>query len=1199
MRRILSVVAALLLTGVGAWGQLSFGNATLFNEGWSFRLEPQEQWREVSIPHDWSVEGRLSEDLASCTGYLPGGIGWYRKVFTAGDPGLRHYIYFEGIYNRSEVYLNGELLGVRPNGFVSFMYDMTPYLRPGENELLVRVDHSRYADSRWYTGSGIYRDVWLVSAARTHFAPWGAACRLSQLRGRKALLDIDYALESHGTALRDAVVKVSVLDGRGRRVAGKKVRLEEGQEGGKVQLRLRRAKLWSLDNPYLYQVRQYLVDGGEVIDSCSFKTGLRTVRFDPDKGLAINGRSVKIKGVCLHHDAGVLGAVVPRDVWLRRLLTLRDTIGVNAIRTSHNPQAPVLYELCDSLGLMVMDEISDEWEFPKRKWLEGWNVGTPGFDGAYDFFEQWIETDAADMVRRDRNHPSIIMWSIGNEVDYPNDPYSHPVLDSVSITQHNFGGYDPDAPSAMRIGLIAERLSAVVRREDPSRPVTGALAGVVMSNETAYPDAVDLVGYNYTEGRYDEDHARYPQRVIYGSENRHDYPAWRAAADREFIAGQFLWTGIDYLGESRKWPSRGFGSGLLDFGGFPKPVGRFRQALWSGRPFTYIGTSTKPGASMYARDVWNYESGEEVTVSCYTNAPFARLLLDGETVGEMTPFDEKWGVISWTVPYAPGVLRAEGCDASGAVLSSWEITTAGDAVQLRAKPDKEVFETPRSVVHITVDVLDAAGVRVMTSTDEITCTVEGPARLLGLEGSDNADMSDYRDNRQCAHYGRLLAYIQPTGEAGEITARFSARGLSPSKVTLYGPGTQVKAGAEAPGEGQYSSIFRAYPEPDGAETPAPRGYEPFYISHYGRHGSRYQTSDERYRGVLAALEREGTAGNLTTYGEDVLGRMRMLWEEVRGHGGQLSSVGVRQHHDIARRMAGRWPQVLHEGAVINARSSIVQRCQDSMDAFLESLGSSCPPLKISRQADSADMAVLVPHDPAIDSLNAEHASWKYGWWSDYRMEVMHPERLMTDIFKDPSQLEPYAIEFMQAIYYLAAGQQDIPSRVDLSDILNPDEMEGCWKAINARMYYANCNCPLTAGIGPRSARPLLADFLQRARSAVAGTLEEDVTLRFGHDTNLIRLLSLMDVEGCSASESDFRLFHDVWKDWAVSPMAANLQVCLYRNRRGRVLVKLLLNENEVSIPALGKGPYYPWDAVEGYWAAKLSDAADTSASVQE
>ena len=360
-----------------------------------------------------------------------------------------------------------------------------------------------------------------------------------------------------------------------KQVAQRCTRVSDGKEGitkENLTLKITNPHRWNLDDPYLYTLKTELLSNGQRIDGCETKVGLRTLKFDPNKGFALNDNWMKVKGVCLHHDAGVLGAVVPPEVWERRLNNLKE-IGVNAIRMSHNPQAPVVYDLCDRLGLLIMDEASDEWEFPKRKWVKGWNKGEPAYDGSFDFFEEWIEQDVTDMVRRDRNHPSIFMWSIGNEVDYPNDPYSHPILDGSTINQPMFGGYKPDAPDAMRIGKIAKRLAACVRAVDTSRPVTGALAGVVMSNQTEYPEAIDVVGYNYTENRYDEDHATYPNRVIYGSENGSGLEAWYAVKDKEFIFGQFIWTGTDYLGESGAWPSRGLYTGLLDFGSFPKPRG--------------------------------------------------------------------------------------------------------------------------------------------------------------------------------------------------------------------------------------------------------------------------------------------------------------------------------------------------------------------------------------------------------------------------------------------------------------------------------------------------------------------------------------------------------------------------------------------------------------------------------------------------
>lgn len=609
----LTVFMTALLTGLPAQAQVSFGNATKFNEDWLFRLTDDStivnpafndsEWRKLRLPHDWSIEGQLSPSLASCTGYLPGGIGWYRKHFKITDDAPRHYIYFEGVYNRSEVYLNGHLLGKRPNGYISFLYDMTPYLKEGDNVLSVRVDHSRYADSRWYTGSGIYRDVWLIAAPEIHLAQWGTSWHATSLTNRQATIAVDMEVQKHIATNDRLELSATLYDAAGKQVAQRRTRVSDGKEGitkENLTLKITNPHRWNLDDPYLYTLKTELLSNGQRIDGCETKVGLRTLKFDPNKGFALNDNWMKVKGVCLHHDAGVLGAVVPPEVWERRLNNLKE-IGVNAIRMSHNPQAPVVYDLCDRLGLLIMDEASDEWEFPKRKWVKGWNKGEPAYDGSFDFFEEWIEQDVTDMVRRDRNHPSIFMWSIGNEVDYPNDPYSHPILDGSTINQPMFGGYKPDAPDAMRIGKIAKRLAACVRAVDTSRPVTGALAGVVMSNQTEYPEAIDVVGYNYTENRYDEDHATYPNRVIYGSENGSGLEAWYAVKDKEFIFGQFIWTGTDYLGESGAWPSRGLYTGLLDFGSFPKPAdtsvlpygAKNRLLMWVLIPYRIV--SKTPG----------------------------------------------------------------------------------------------------------------------------------------------------------------------------------------------------------------------------------------------------------------------------------------------------------------------------------------------------------------------------------------------------------------------------------------------------------------------------------------------------------------------------------------------------------------------------------------------------------------------------
>lgn len=827
MRKKINILTLLLIAALlpaNLMADPMFGKKELLIDNWEFVLDGAEalpgesaKWVKIDLPHDWSVKGQLSPGLASCTGYLPGGIGWYKKNLKIADDlkGKKVYIYFEGVYNRSEVYINGYLLGKRPNGYVSFMYDLTPYLKDGaDNMLAVRVDHSRYADSRWYTGSGIYRNVYLVEANPVHIAQWGVYAYPKSVTAKQAVLQVEVELTNGSESNSNLTVCNELISAEGKVVAksSKKIAVQANRNGKILtDLKVGNPKLWSIDSPNLYQLRTTLLQDGKTIDETITKTGLRSFTFDPDKGFALNGQWMKMKGVCIHHDAGVLGSAVPHDIWKKRLLKLKE-IGCNAIRTSHNPQAPDLYDLCDELGLLVMNEAYDEWEFPKRKWVEGWNVGTPLFQGGYDFFEEWGEKDLADMVRRDRNHVSVFAWSIGNEVDYPNDPYSHPILNGEGgFTQAIYGGYQKDAPDAMRLGVIAKKLAKVVKEFDKSRPVTAGLAGVAMSNETEYPGALDIAGYNYTESRYDSDHQKYPKRVIYGSENRHDMDAWKAVRDKEHIFGQFLWTGIDYLGESGRWPSRGFYSGLLDFGGDIKPRGYFRQSLWSDRPMAYIGTYPTPGKggvnrikkdvwseleaenagnyvernpSMDAWPVWNYYTGQSIRVVCYTNAAKARLELNGKIIGETKDYDDRTGIIYWDIPYENGKLEVVGLNTDNTETTRYSIRSSERPYAITiVSVDKEISKD-RGLAQVVLRIVDENGVPVMISDNEITCHMAGPAKLLGLEASDNSDMGDYTDNVQRAFHGHLLVYVQATGNAGTIHLKFTSPWLKEAQASI-------------------------------------------------------------------------------------------------------------------------------------------------------------------------------------------------------------------------------------------------------------------------------------------------------------------------------------------------------------------------------------------------------------------------------
>ena len=833
MRRLALLLLCLSLFGRAA-AQVSFGHAEKMDDDWRFlRLDSawnivetpdmkdvaydDSRWRRVTLPHDWGVELPMSPDKGSCQGYLPGGVGWYRKtlpqhIVSPAAQGEVLFVFFEGVYNHSEVYLNGHLLGSRPSGFASFLYDLTPHLRAdGPNVLAVRVDHGQEADSRWYTGSGINRHVWLISAPQVHLAQWGTAYRLQRINSREAVVEVDIETTDEGLQTPDprpqtselrlkAVVELTDAEGH---IVAKTTTAIGSQEKKTVKLTVKNPQRWSLDNPYLYTLTTRLAPGktieapsgavGGAADTSVVRVGLRTLDFSPTKGFALNGQWMKVKGVCVHDDAGVLGTAVPAEVWRRRVRELK-AIGVNALRMSHNPHAPELYDICDEEGMLVMDEASDEWEFPKRKWLKGWNQGRPGFEGTYTYFEEWIDRDVADMVRRDRCHPSIFLWSIGNEVDYPNDPYTHPVLDGdgQGFTQPMYGGYKPGQPDAMRIGVIAQRLAKIVSGIDASRPTTGALAGVVMSNQTAYPEAVGVVGYNYTESRYDEDHRTYPQRILYGSENRHDLAAWRAVTDRDFIFGQFLWTGIDYLGESGTWPARGSSAGLLDLAGQRKPLGWYRAALWSTQPVCYLGSYVVPRGATgtngpagtqrsqraqpphpYALDTWNHHEGDRVRVVCYTNAASARLLLNGKPLDVTMQRDERTDILYCDIDYQPGTLRAEADNGA-----SYEITTSGQPVALRLTTDGRM--------HVFVEVVDANGHLVKDADNMVTLFVRG-GRLLGMENGDIGTPHAQRRNPAWPNQqlrvsgGRLVAYVQPI-PSQTVTVRAASPYLQDAQV---------------------------------------------------------------------------------------------------------------------------------------------------------------------------------------------------------------------------------------------------------------------------------------------------------------------------------------------------------------------------------------------------------------------------------
>lgn len=774
----------------------------LFNEGWRFfssDIKGAEQsdyndkdWRRLNLPHDWSIEQPFSKQWASATGYLPGGIGWYRKTFTAPASwkGKQLLIHFDGVYKNSEVWINGHYLGKRPNGFVPFSYDLTPYIQLGKpNTIAVKADHTQFADSRWYTGSGIYRDVQLVVLNPVYLAEENIVFSTQYSDKTQAKTKLHFSVNNTTAAQQKVSVQVSLLDPQKRKAAEKRLELvvpPKKSADRNLDLDIANPLLWSVDQPALYTLNVVLSSNGKQIDKWTDQVGIRSFRFDANTGFYLNEQNIKLKGVCVHDDAGVLGVAVPEEVWVRRLAILKQS-GCNAIRMGHNPHADYLYRLCDKMGFLVMDEAFDEWEVGKNKWIEGWNKGTPGKDGYHEYFNEWASKDIAAMVLRSRNRPSVILWSIGNEIDYPNDPYTHEVLNSGRNPQIYGKGYLPDHPPASLLGELSRKLAQQVKELDTTRPVTAALAGVVMSNTTAYPQNIDVVGYNYQEYRYDSDHIAYPKRVIYGSENSMQYSAWRDVADKPFISGQFLWTGIDYLGEAGAWPSRANGAGLITLGGFPKSEYYFRQSLWSDSPALYIGinnvsASDRRGnwSQKRAAPQWARLSGDSVSVRCFTNCDEVELFLNGRSLGRRIKDSAKQGVLNWQVLYEPGKLEAKGYN-KGKEVSVQSLETTGAAAAIQAKAyQHELIKKKNAVQQIEVFITDQQGRQIYNPGNAISVKVEGAAALLGIENSDLSDTTDYRASIKKIVNGPLIVYVRPADNGKSFTVSFTSPGLAPA-----------------------------------------------------------------------------------------------------------------------------------------------------------------------------------------------------------------------------------------------------------------------------------------------------------------------------------------------------------------------------------------------------------------------------------
>ncbi len=730
-------------------------------------------WRHVDVPHDWSIAGNFDKKAAT-TGsgaWLPSGVAWYRREITVppGPDGQRVWVEFDGVMQNSDVWLNGKLLGHRPSGYASFRYDLTDQLNPqGSNFLAVRSDTSAQPASRWYSGAGIYRHVRLVSAHPVHVQPWGVYVTTPDANEATATVNVTTTLTNKFTEAGTVILRTTLIGPSGKTIATVSSAPVSLPPGGTKsldqQFNVSNPKLWNLETRHMHRIATAVLAGDKVLDEVSTPFGIRTAEFRSETGFWLNGKNLKLKGVCLHQDGGAVGVAVPLDVWRRRFIELRK-LGVNAIRTAHTPPAPDFLDLCDEMGFLVMDEFFDCWTKGKNK------------HDYHLYFKKWWDTDLREGILRDRNHPSVILYSVGNEIhDTPHPEIAKPILRGLIDLCHEL---------------------------DPSRPVTQALFRPNTSGDytNGLADMLDVIGTNYRDKELLDAWKAKPGRKIVGTEQGHERSTWLLCRDNPQHSGQFLWCGIDYLGESRSWPLTVFNGGLLDRAGFVQPRGSERQSWWSDSPmvraYRRIGitadTPADPGYEALEwkrRPVlfpdWNPESAapHEESVEVYSNADDVELFLNDKSLGKKDTRKDG-GSLNWKVPYQPGTLKAV-ARIRGEEVASDTLRTAGKAAKIALIADRTKLGTDfNDCSNIEVRVLDENDVMVPSAEMLLKFSLEGPGHIIGLDSGNIVSVEPFQASERKAHQGRALAIVRATG-VGPITLTATADGLPPATLTLTG-----------------------------------------------------------------------------------------------------------------------------------------------------------------------------------------------------------------------------------------------------------------------------------------------------------------------------------------------------------------------------------------------------------------------------
>ena len=788
----------LLLLAMAALYTVQARERKCFDADWRFVLADSahmadvdyndSHWRKLSLPHDWAIEGDFYAGNPSGAGggALPGGVGWYRKTFSipltpSQNGGTSCFIEFDGVYMNSTVYVNGQKVGFRPYGYSSFEYDITEYLKKGENIIAVRVDNSDQPNSRWYSGCGIYRHVWLTQTEHTHVAHWGTYVTSSLSKNNKtATFNV---MVEVANKTKDTQITNILLDAEGKEIA---------KSNGST-LQVKNPHLWTLDNPYIYKVRTEIRVGDKIVDVYETNTGVRSFRFDPKAGFSLNSVPVKINGVCEHHDFGCLGAALNEDALHRKLVKLK-AMGVNAIRSSHNPPAPELLNMCDTMGLIVMDESFDMWRRKKTQ------------NDYARFFDEWHERDLSDLVKRDRNHPCILMWSIGNEVL---EQWSSADADELTLEQANLilnAGHDASTlahgeemtPNA----LLTQHLANIIKKYDKTRPITAGCNEPDPKNHLFKSGAIDIIGFNYHHQWIKDVPKNFPNKPFIMSEsvsalqtrgyymmpsdsiyvapkewwmpytdpsfmcsaydNMHaswsstHEQTWDVVKHTPYVGGQFIWTGFDYIGEPTPYgfPARSSYFGIIDLAGFPKDIYYMYQSEWTNKPVLHIFPH------------WNWLPGQEIDMWCYyNNADEVELYVNGKSQGVRRKADSHVYHVSWRVKYEPGEVKVVARKAAvkngyPEIVATQTIKTAGQPDHLRLTTDYK----GKTTTFVNVEVVDKDGNLCPWAENQVFFETTGGLEIIGVDNGNQFSMERFKDTKRKAFMGKCMVAVSGKGE---------------------------------------------------------------------------------------------------------------------------------------------------------------------------------------------------------------------------------------------------------------------------------------------------------------------------------------------------------------------------------------------------------------------------------------------------